>query len=83
MKRARSVRMCWKLPSMFIDLLRFRDLPGRSRFTPIPSSATMRIAVPPSRGRGHKPANALIDDQSGEHEKGGAVRLSGKDFRCA
>ena len=48
---SRSVTMCWKLPSMFIDSrFAFASCQVASRFTPIPTSATIRIARPPGDG---------------------------------
>jgi len=48
MKAARSVKMCWKLPSMFIDSrLAFESCQVATRFT---ASATIRINLPSAGG---------------------------------
>ena len=80
-KASRSVTRCWKLPSMFIDSrFAFASCQVASRFTPIPASATIRIARPPGDGgeiRRRTPSKTI---RPAEEQQRVAVRLGRQDL---
>ena len=82
MKAYRSVRMCWKLPSMF----------RLSRFAPAERHAAARLTrrrraprrAPARRGRGRvdQPVDRLVGDEGGEDQQRHAVGLRGEDLHA-